>query len=115
MQDEPRVVALALTTLSMSNEGVFLVGFSSGNLENIPGPKLRLTEIAHLYVKQTEDHQVRNVFIEPVLGFEEVMVNTTAYTAYGYLSGELLDKYLAWHAARKEGFPAVEEAELPTD
>ena len=114
MQDELRVVALALTTLSMSNEGVFLVGFCSGELENIPGPKIYLTEVAHLYVKQTADHQVRNVFIEPVLGFDKVVVNTTAYTAYGYLTGELLAKYIAWHTARKAGFPAVEEPELPT-
>ena len=114
MPVEPRVVALALTTLSLSHEGVFLVGLSSAIIEEIPGHKLRLTEVAHLYVKQTDDAQIRNVFIEPILGFEEVIVNTTSYTAYGYLTGELLEKYRAWQAARKEGFPKVEEPELPT-
>lgn len=108
-----KVVALALTTLSLSNEGVFLVGRFPGKLEECPGNRLRLSDVAHMYVRQSEDHQVRNVYIEPILGFDDVIVNTESYTAYGYLTGELLEKYTAWEAARKAGFPEVEEPELP--
>lgn len=113
---DDRVVALALTTLSMSHEGVFLVGLTSTHLDtaNNTGLTLRLYEIVHLYVKQSEDDQIHNVFIEPVLGFDEAYVNLTSYTAYGYLTGELLEKYQAWSSARKAGFPEVEEPELPT-
>lgn len=114
MQGEKRVVALALTTLSMTHEGVFLVGLCEDDLDRGTWDQLRLSEVAHLYIKQTENHQLRNVIIEPVLGFERMLVNTSSYTAFGYLSGELLQKYQAWSDARKTGFPAVEEPELPS-
>jgi len=113
MQDDTRVVALALTTLSLNHEGVFLVGRTGACLP-VPGSQLRLNQVAHLLIRGTEEQEIRNVFIEPVVGFEEVWVNTTSYTAYGYLTGELLEKYLAWEAAQNTEFPAVEEPDLPT-
>lgn len=98
-------------TLQISGEGMFLVGKTQVPLDNVTNSRLKLTEVAHLYIRTGEDSSVRNVYVEPILGLEEAYVDLSQYTAYGYLTGELLGNYLAWLEARKLGFPAVEEPE----
>lgn len=107
-----RVVACAMTSLSHTGEGVFVVGRASVDLGNLVSKKLKLSEAAHLLVKSNEHNQTFiNVYVQPLIGFDEVWVDLTSYTAYGYLTGELLEKYEAWSDAKKTGFPAVEEDE----
>jgi hypothetical protein len=63
-----------------------------------------------MYIRTAEEApSVRNVYVEPVIGFEEAYVDLTQYTAYGYLTGDLLRNYEAWLEARKFEFPEVEE------
>lgn len=107
-----RVVACAMTTLSQTGDGVFIVGRSSADLNNLVNQKLLLENAAHLLVKVSDVNQTfSNVYVQPLIGFDEVWVDVSSYTAYGYLTGDLLEKYEAWFQARKDGFPEVEERE----
>ena len=83
-----------------STPGKYLVGDSYTKVDEVRD-RVNLENPVQMNIQQKPEGDGKHVFLNPLLVFEQLTVDVRSYEGFGYLKGELKEKFEKWKYNRE--------------